>query len=142
MTPALGVDDLAEAAAHPRGRALTPTAQDPARPPDRAADQAADPRRGVTRSRSLRHAVLLLACVAALLGAVELAVVTAGAVPTWLDVLFVVTAGAFVAAGVLAWLRRPSSDIGAVLTAGGSVWLAKGCRSRPRSARTTWSRRR
>jgi signal transduction histidine kinase len=106
-------------------RPLVPAARDAGRRYDEAVlGPFSDRGRGVTRSRSLRHAVLLLAGVGALLIAVELAVVAGGPVPLWMNVLIALTAAAYVGAGVLAWLRRPSSDIGAVLTAGGFVWLA------------------
>ncbi|OZM81480.1 sensor histidine kinase [Pseudonocardia sp. MH-G8] len=108
------------AAVHPLDRPVLHAAGDGQTAPGPFATRG----RGVTRSRSLRHAVVQLACVAILLGAVELAAVAAGPAPIWMNVLVTLTAAAFVGAGALAWLRRPSSDIGAVLTAGGFVWLA------------------
>ncbi len=125
MTPALGVDGAVGGAVRPLERPLVPAERDAGRRHDEAVlGPFSDRGRGVTRSRSLRHAVLLLAGVAALLIAVELAAVAAGPAPLWMNVLISLTAAAYVGAGVLAWLRRPSSDIGAVLTAGGFVWLA------------------
>lgn len=97
----------------------------PAPPP--APRPAAARGRGVTRSRSLRHAVLQLTAVAVLLGAVQLITALDGPLePAWLILLVSLTAGAYLGAGAVAWLRRPSSGIGAVLTAGGVVWLATG----------------
>ncbi|MHA6625706.1 sensor histidine kinase [Pseudonocardia sichuanensis] len=120
MTSALGVDGAVGGAVHPLDRPVLRAAGDDQTAPGPFAARG----RGLTRSRSLRHAVVQLACVAVLLGAVELAAVAAGPAPIWMNVLVTLTAAAFVGAGVLAWLRRPSSDIGAVLTAGGFVWLA------------------
>jgi hypothetical protein len=124
MTQALGVDGAVGGAVRPLERPLVPAARDGGRRHGEAVPAFSDRGRGVTRSRSLRHAVLLLAGVGALLIAVELAVVAAGPSPLWMNVLIALTAAAYVGAGLLAWLRRPSSDIGAVLTAGGFVWLA------------------
>jgi hypothetical protein len=71
--------------------------------------------------------VLQLGVAAVLLCAVELVVLLDGPLsPSWLSVLIPVTAGAYVVAGVVAWLRRRSSDLGALLVSGGLVWLAAG----------------
>lgn len=84
-------------------------------------------RRVLPRRRTLRDAVLALAGTAVLLGAVELIVVLAGPVaPTWVCLMVPLVAGLYVGVGVLAWLRRSSSDVGALLTIGGVVWLATG----------------
>ncbi len=81
----------------------------------------------LTRSQGLPRAVLQLAVAAVLLGAVELVVLLDGPLrPRWLSLLIPVTAGAYVVAGVVAWLRRRSSDIGALLVSGGFIWLAAG----------------
>lgn len=71
--------------------------------------------------------MLALAGTAALLGAVELIVVLAGPLaPTWVCLMVPLVAGLYVGVGVLAWLRRSSSDVGALLTIGAVVWLATG----------------
>ena len=93
--------------------------------------EAGEPRRSVgerpTRSQGLPRAVLQLAVAAALLGAVELVLLLDGPLrPSWLSVLIPLTAVAYVVAGVVAWLRRRSSDIGALLVSGGFVWLLAG----------------
>jgi signal transduction histidine kinase len=82
---------------------------------------------GRTRSQGLPRAVLQLAVAAVLLGAVQLVVLLDGPLrPRWLSLLVPLTAGTYVVAGVVAWLRRRSSDIGALLVSGGFVWLATG----------------
>jgi len=82
---------------------------------------------GLTRSQGLPRAVLQLGVAAVLLCAVELAVLLDGPLrPRWLSVLVPLTAGTYVVAGVVAWLRRRSSDLGALLVWGGLVWLAAG----------------
>jgi signal transduction histidine kinase len=92
-----------------------------------AGDAAPLGRRGVPRRRTLRYAVLALAGSALLLGAVELIVVLAGPLaPAWVSLMIPLVAGLYVGAGVLAWLRRSSSDVGALLTIGGVIWLATG----------------
>jgi hypothetical protein len=46
--------------------------------------------------------------------------------PLWPILLFPLVAAIFVAAGLLAWMRRPSNLLGPVLVAGGFVWLGAG----------------
>jgi signal transduction histidine kinase len=75
----------------------------------------------------LPRAVLQLAVAAVLLCVVELVVLLDGPLsPTWLSVLIPLTAATYVVAGVVAWLRRRSSDLGALLVSGGFIWLAAG----------------
>ncbi len=82
---------------------------------------------------SARRLPLLLgaaqvAAAALLLGFVELALLFSGSGPhpPWPAALFVVGAWVYAAAGVTAWLRRPGSLIGLLMTAGAFVWLAAG----------------
>ncbi len=78
------------------------------------------------RRRTLQYAVLTLAGTAALLGGVELLAVLSEPLPTWVWLLIPLVGAIYVGAGVLAWLRRSSSDVGALLTIGGVAWLATG----------------
>lgn len=62
-----------------------------------------------------------------LLGAVELIVVLDGPLaPTWVGLMIPLVAGIYLGTGVVAWLRRSSSEVGALLTVGGVVWIATG----------------
>ena len=94
----------------------------------RARNRASTPgRRGAPRLHALRLAVGLLTVAAALLGVVELLAVLAGPLrPTWVAYAIPLTATAYVGLGVVAWLRRPSSSIGALLIFGGLAWIATG----------------
>ena len=84
-------------------------------------------RRGVPRRRTLQQAVLALAGTAVLLGAVELIAVLDGPLaPAWVCFVIPFVAAAYLVAGLLAWLRRSSSGVGALLTVGGVLWLATG----------------
>jgi signal transduction histidine kinase len=55
-----------------------------------------------------------------------LALTTPSPVPTWASVLVLVVASTYAAAGIVAWLRRPSSRMGALMLAGGLVWILTG----------------
>src|SRR5262245_22785165 len=82
---------------------------------------------GRAGSRGLHQALLQLALTAALLCAVETAIILAGPLtPAWVGTLFPVAAGVYFGFGLLAWMRRPSNHLGAVLTAGGLVFIAAG----------------
>ena len=82
-------------------------------------------RRAAARFRAVHLAVLGLVTAAALLGFVEIVLIVAGPVePTWVVVLFPVLGGIYLTAGAVAWLRRPSNQMGALLVAGGLSWLA------------------
>lgn len=65
---------------------------------------------------------------ALLLGIVELALLFWGPAPhpPWPAVLFVVGAWIYAVAGAVAWLRRPGSLMGLLMTAGAFAWLAAG----------------
>lgn len=77
---------------------------------------------------ALTLAVAQVAVAAVLGGLVELAVLYSGAPadPSWVAALFVVGAWVYVAAGTVAWLRRPGSRVGLLLTGGGFAWLGAG----------------
>lgn len=46
--------------------------------------------------------------------------------PRWVTVMVPLTAAAYLVSGVIAWLRRPSSEIGALLSVGCLAWLVTG----------------
>ena len=69
-----------------------------------------------------------VAAAALLLGFVELVLLFwgPGPHPPWVACLFVAGAWIYAGAGVVAWLRRPGSLMGLLMTAGAFVWLAAG----------------
>lgn len=78
-------------------------------------------------TRPLAMALLLLGLSGAAVVALELALVLAsGAEPSWLVALFPLVGGLHVAAGLVAWRRRPSNGVGAVLVLLGWTWLLAG----------------
>jgi signal transduction histidine kinase len=75
--------------------------------------------------------LLLVICVLAL-GAIEIAVLFAGAVsPPWQVVLFPVVGWVYLAAGAVAWVRRPSNRLGAVMIVGALAWIGSGLNNAP-----------
>lgn len=79
------------------------------------------------RLRSFRHAVGALAGASAVLALVELLAVRAGPLGgTWVGLMIPGAAAAYLVSGLVAWLRRPSSGIGALLVLGGLTWLVTG----------------
>ena len=62
------------------------------------------------------------------LGAIELALLYSGPGPhpPWVAALFVVGAFTYAGAGAVAWLRRPGSLMGLLMTGAAFVWLAAG----------------
>ena len=86
-----------------------------------------------TRRHALTLAVAEVAAVALLAGLVELALFYSGVPvsPPWAVVLFVIVAWVFVAAGTVAWLRRPANDMGLLMTAGGFTVLIAGLVNTP-----------
>lgn len=59
------------------------------------------------------------------LGGVEMALVVAGPQePVWVLIAFIVLAWAYLAAGVIAWWRRPGNRLGTVMVLGAAAWLA------------------
>jgi signal transduction histidine kinase/DNA-binding winged helix-turn-helix (wHTH) protein len=84
-------------------------------------------RRTGARVTAVRLAVVQLVVLAALFGFVEIVLVVAGPLePTWVVVLFPLLAEIYVAAGAVAWVRRPSNRMGALIMLGGIAWLAAG----------------
>ncbi len=76
-------------------------------------------------SRSLGLALVQLGVgVAMCAGIVSALLVDADNGPTWILLLFVLVAVTYAAAGLLAWRRRPSNRLGAVMVFGGLAWLA------------------
>lgn len=80
------------------------------------------------RPPALTLAVAQVAVVAVVGGLVELALLFSGAdpAPSWVAGLFVAGGWSYVAAGTVAWLRRPGSRVGLLLTGGGYAWLGAG----------------
>lgn len=80
------------------------------------------------RQPALILAVAQVTVAAVLGGLVELAVLFSGVEPRppWQVGLFVAGAWIYVAAGTVAWLRRPGSRVGLLLTGGGFAWLGAG----------------
>jgi signal transduction histidine kinase len=75
--------------------------------------------------------LLLVICVLAL-GAIEIAVLYSGEVnPPWQVVLFPVVAWVYLAAGAVAWVRRPSNRLGAIMIVGALAWMASGLSNAP-----------
>jgi signal transduction histidine kinase len=72
-------------------------------------------------------ALLQLATAALILAVVEVAILRAGSLsPQWIAWLFPLGAAVYFAFGWLAWLRRPTNQFGALLSAGGLTWLTVG----------------
>src|SRR5436190_2065979 len=83
-------------------------------------------------TRSPVLAVLFLAICVLALGAIEIAVLYAGAVsPPWQVVLFPVVGWVYLAAGAVAWLRRPSNRLGAIMIVGSLAWIGAGLSNAP-----------
>ncbi|MDQ0735689.1 sensor histidine kinase [Arthrobacter agilis] len=83
--------------------------------------------RGIRSSlpRSLGRALVLLAISALVLGTVHLALVLPGAGDArWVHLLFIVVFWVYVAAGLVAWWRRPSNRMGALIVIGGLALFA------------------
>jgi signal transduction histidine kinase len=77
------------------------------------------------RSRSLDRALFMLGAAAFGLGCIQLSLVLPGSGSVWWGhLLFAVVFWIYVAAGILAWLRRPSNRIGALLVFGGLMVFA------------------
>lgn len=76
-------------------------------------------------ARSLGAALVSLAVAAALIAVIEFALYPgSGAGPVWVLGLFTVAGLVYVAAGLVAWWRRPSNGLGAIMAGGGLSWLA------------------
>lgn len=109
--------------AHPADRPLRSGSDAPRRPAASGRGARRPPRRP-----ALTLAVTQVAVAAVLGGLVELALLFSGAepAPSWVTGLFVAGAWIYVAAGTVAWLRRPGSRVGLLLTGGGFAWLGAG----------------
>lgn len=70
-------------------------------------------------ARSLGSALTVIAAAGLLLGFIELAIISPGRQNGWVFVLFVVIFWVYLAAGLLAWWRRPSNRMGALIVFGG-----------------------
>jgi hypothetical protein len=78
-------------------------------------------------ARSAHLALIFLGGAAVLLGAVEMVLVVAEPVaPVWQLVLFLLVAWTYLAAGIVAWWRRPSNRMGAIMVAGCFALLVAG----------------
>jgi hypothetical protein len=78
-------------------------------------------------ARTLTPAVVQVVFAAAALAALEVALMySATPAPPWQVLMFPIVAGVYVAAGTIAWVRRPNNRIGPLLTATGFVWIAAG----------------
>jgi signal transduction histidine kinase len=85
------------------------------------------------RSRSLAPALGELAVAAAGLAAVEIVLMYSGVpvTPPWQVLLLPMLGLLYLAAGLVAWWRRPSNRMGAILAAGGLAWIAAGLSNVP-----------
>jgi hypothetical protein len=79
-------------------------------------------------SRTVGVAAVELAGAGLLLGFVELAIVLSEPSwgPRWAVAMWTAVAWIYLAAGVIAWLRRPSNRMGPLMIAGAFAWLAAG----------------
>jgi signal transduction histidine kinase len=92
-----------------------------------APPRAAPPAQSRAVPRTLPLALVALAGALLVLGGVEVVLLVDGPVtPTWALMLFPFGAGAYAAAGLLAWWRRPSNRTGAIMVAGAVAWLVAG----------------
>jgi signal transduction histidine kinase len=109
------------------GDALTPgVPADPTFNPPTAGPGIPVRRRAAPSTVSL--AVITVAGAGVMFGLVELAVVLSEPSwdPWWAVALWPVVAWIYLAAGVVAWLRRPSNRMGPLMVAGAFAWLAAG----------------
>lgn len=90
----------------------------------RALHQGADA--GRIRARPVPAFALLIAAGALFAAGAELVLMRQPPAAPWAAALFPVNALAYVAAGLFAWTRRPSSRLGVLLVTGGGVWLLSG----------------
>jgi signal transduction histidine kinase len=90
----------------------------------RVFDQAADA--GRVRARPVPDWALLIAVAALCAAGAELALMLQAPPAPWVAALFPACALVYVAAGLTAWTRRPSSRLGFLIVIGGGVWLLSG----------------
>ncbi|MEY2426814.1 MAG: hypothetical protein QOI61_2386, partial [Actinomycetota bacterium] len=74
-------------------------------------------------ARSTSLALVELADVVGVFGAGELVLFADDPATPWVAFFYPAVAGIYAAAGLLAWWRRPANRMGALLIAGGVVWL-------------------
>ncbi|HST42302.1 MAG TPA: histidine kinase, partial [Conexibacter sp.] len=93
-----------------------------------AATTPAQDRAPYSRRQALTLAVAQVAVGALIAGLVELALFYSGTddPPPWPVTLYVAGAWIYVGAGTVAWLRRPGSRLGLLMTLGGFAWLGAG----------------
>ena len=80
-------------------------------------------------ARPVVLAVAGLVAAGVALGLVGLAIMLSGPAPPfprWLPALYPIVGWIYLGAGVVAWLRRPSNHMGALMVAGAFVWIAAG----------------
>jgi signal transduction histidine kinase len=75
-------------------------------------------------ARAFGGTLVLLGAGGVIIAAVEIALFWPLAGPVWLYSMFPFTGLVYLAAGLVAWWRRPSSHIGAIIVLSGGVWLA------------------
>ena len=88
-------------------------------PPDRSRLELARPRAG--RSTAFRHALLIIATFAILIGGMQLAVGAEASVPFWIPAAFTALFAVWVAGGLIAWWLRPRSGTGRLLLVGAAA---------------------
>lgn len=76
-----------------------------------------------TRSRPLDRPLAFVGIIALLVTLIEMPALTNDAADAWVFVLFPLTGTVYVSAGLLAWHRRPGSQMGPLLVAGGVLWF-------------------
>lgn len=90
----------------------------------RTVHEVADARR--VRARPVAAPLLLIAVAAVCAAGAELVLMRQPPVAPWLAALFPAISLVYVTAGLAAWRRRPSSQLGTLLVVGGGVWLLSG----------------
>lgn len=75
-------------------------------------------------ARSLGSALVVIAAAGLVLGFIELAIIPPGRPHGWVSVVFVVVFWVYLAAGLIAWWRRPSNRMGALIVFGGFAIFA------------------
>lgn len=90
----------------------------------RALHQVADA--GRVRAHPVTDSALLIAIAALFAAGAELALMLQPPAAPWVAALFPIGALVYVAAGLIAWTRRPSSRLGFLIVIGGGVWLLSG----------------
>jgi signal transduction histidine kinase len=116
-----------------RARPARESASEDTPPVDAGPSPGRAPEHRRTASRTLVVALAQLAVAVVALGLVQIALVLslpAGA-PYWALCCFAIGAWIYLAAGIVAWLRRPTNRLGAIMVAAGLAWLAAGFANAP-----------